>query len=182
MPRMTHNTVYPTEPEAASVLEGDVGSKSDRERLSEAYPESPLYTEYDPLMAFSDTTMVATVRNPDGSSAAVGYWGLNGYTRNYHIGAPKTSDLFPDGDEGELIGSSYLPSVKSPDAPLGSPGDALPSSETRAPFSGPSADDTDAQPYQTSIDIRNRTQELLRDRETLNSSGIPSLETLTEGS
>lgn len=182
--RMTHNTVYPSEPDNASVLEGDVSSKSDRERLKESFPDSPLYTGYDPLVAFGLTVINSDVVNPDESRAQLGYWGLEGHVRNYAngvYGAPKTIELFPDGNESMGIGTSFTPSVKSPSSPGGSPSLAAPTSETRAPFVGPSSDDSDAQPYKSSIDIRSRVKELVESRESIDSPSIVSLETLVEG-
>ena len=114
------------------------------------------------------------------TAAPLGYWGLNGYSRNYSTLAPNISEASPSGDELEGIGNSFTPSVKSPSAPVGGLSDAMPSSETRAPFEGPSADDPDAQPSKTSIDIRSRTKESMETRETRESPGIPSLVTLME--
>ena len=188
MPRMTHNTVYPTEPDEASMLEGEVGARSSLERLSAQFPDSPLYTEYDPLLTFSDTVIKSAVENVDlsgaTSAAGIGYWGLNGYSRNYadaetdHGGAPNILEHLPDGDESELIGSSFTPSVKSPSTSPSPANAAQPQSETRAPFEGPSADDADAQPSKSSVDIRSRTKAILENRMTLESSHIPSLDTL----
>lgn len=181
---MTHNTVYPVESDEASVLEGAVSGKSDRARLELQFPDSPLYTQYDPLEVFSNTVMSSQVVNTDGTPASVGYWGLNGYSRNYSqaetgIGsAPNISELWPNGDEPNLIGNSFTPAVISPSAPAGSLSTSQPTSETRAPFTGPSADDIDSQPSKTSVDIRAKTKEILETRQSLASSGIPSLATL----